>query len=311
MPAINISPLGVSGGIPGGNGGQHGKRQRINGWSLQSARGNTRFLRSVLVDQLPPYGLAFTFTVRDLPTPKQWAQLKKKIIRALTERFGCVCWHMVTEWTQAGRPHLHGCTFWLEYASDFEWGLEDAWLKYTANFGTLDRGQLVKKIRGVDGWFIYMAKHASRGLAHYQRQADALPPEWKSQTGRVWSRGGRWPTSTETNDVTKDEFYRFRRALDRYARARVKTKLKRALKYGDHEKAVSFRKSITHLRKLRAAFGDGRNASETRGITEWVPSEVSGKLLRWSIQQEARASSDATISLGLEAHGFSEADLPY
>lgn len=310
MPTINLSPLGVSGGIPGGNGGQHGERQKINGWSLQSARGNTRFLRSVVVDQLPEYGLAFTFTVRDLPTPQQWSRLKKQIVRALTERYGCVCWHMVTEWTKAGRPHLHGCAFWFEFEMHYH-RLGNAWLHYSAEFGTLNRGQLIKQIDGADGWFIYMAKHAARGLGHYQRQADAMPPEWRSQTGRVWSQGGRWPTKTEVNEVTLAEFYRFRRMIDRVARAEAKAGLNRALRYGDKNNAAALRKRLIFLRKLRKAFGGGSKASATRGINQWVSGEVSGKLLRWSIEHEVRPGTSDSIEASLEAHGLSSVEVPF
>ncbi|QXT38744.1 hypothetical protein [Gymnodinialimonas ceratoperidinii] len=311
MFKIKISPLGVTGGAAGGNGGQHGKRQKINGWSLQSARGNTRFLRSVLVDQLPPFGLAFTFTIRDMPTPKEWKRLKLKLVRALNDRFGCICWHMVTEWTKEGRPHLHGCAFWIETHADIVWDLEDAWLAYTKCYGTSERAQLVKIIRGADGWFIYMAKHAARGLGHYQRQADSLPPEWKAQTGRVWGRGGRWPTDVQENNVTAAEFYMFRRSTERYANSKARAELKQALKYGKPQQIKSARKRLVFLKKLRKAFGGGETASSIRGINEWVPWEVSGKLLRFALKENDTRGKTEDIGEIFSSHGLCETDIPY
>lgn len=311
MPTIKMGPLGVSGGIPGGNGGQPGKRERVNGWSRQSARGNTRFLRSVCDDQLPDYGLAFTFTVRDAPTPDQWAKLKKKVVRAMSERLGCVCWHMVTEWTKQGRPHLHGCAFWLDFSTAYYRDLMGAWLKYSAEFGTLNRGQMVKQIDGSAGWFMYMAKHASRGMGHYQREADNLPPEWKLKTGRVWSRGGRWPTRLEENDLTYAEFYLFRRLLDRHVRSEARTKLQKALKYGDPKQIAGARKRLVFLKLLRKSFGGGHRVSATRGINQWVPAKVSGPLLRFAFEQTQDPDEAKRFTRALEAQGMSEMDVPF
>lgn len=311
MHTVKIGPLGVSGGAVGGNGGQHGTRQKINGWTLQSARGNTRFLRSVIVDELPSFGLAFTFTILDMPTPQQWAKLKLKLVRALSERFGCICWHMVTEWTKEGRPHLHGCAFWIGRDLDILWHLEDAWLAYTKNFGTSERGQQVKMIEEADGWFIYMSKHASRGMAHYQRKADSLPPEWLKQTGRVWSRGGWWPTEVQENEVTAAEFFTFRRLMDCYARSQARIELNRALKYGKPKQIKAARSRLAFLRKLRMGFGGGFKASSVRGINQWVPSEVSGQLLRLAFtEHDVRKDADH-IENSLRLQGFSEADIPF
>lgn len=311
MHTINIGPLGVSGGAVGGNGGNHGTRQRIKGWTLQSARGNMRFLRSVRVDQLPRYGLAFTFTIRDMPTPEQWQKLKLKLVRALSDRFGCTCWHMVTEWTEAGRPHLHGCAFWLEPERTLDWDLEDAWLEYTKSYGTTNRGQDVNPIKEADGWFIYMAKHASRGLGHYQRQRDNLPPEWSEQTGRVWSRGGRWPTEVQQNEATAAEFFTFRRLMDRYERSEARLELNRALKYGKAEQIAAARKRLAFLKKLRTAFGAGFKASSVRGINKWVRWEVSGRLLQFAFAAHDDRTEADEAGKALRLDGIRKEDIPF
>lgn len=270
-----------------------------------------RFLRSVRVDQLPTFGLAFTFTIRDMPTPEQWKTLNLKLRRTLRERFGCVCWHMVTEWTKEGRPHLHGCAFWLEYDAAIDWDLEDAWLEYTKSFGTSARGQKVKMIRGAEGWFIYMAKHASRGMGHYQRQKDSLPPEWREQTGRVWSRGGRWLTEVQSNEATAAEFFTFRRLTDRHERSEARVELNRALKYGKAEQIAAARKRLAFLKKLRTAFGAGFKASSVRGINKWVRWEVSGQLLQFAFAAHDDRTEADEAGKAPRLDGISEEDIPF
>lgn len=169
IPTINISPSGVSGGFSGGNGGEHGERQSISGWTAQSASGNTRFLRSVCVDQLPEFGLACTLTIRDLPSSSEWTTLRKSLSRYLTRSLGCVCWHMVTEWAVARRPRLYVAVFWFEHDVGLVGKIRRWWLKATRKYGTAERAQKIKYITLAAGWFTYTAKHASRGMTHYQR----------------------------------------------------------------------------------------------------------------------------------------------
>lgn len=312
MPTIKLYPLGASGGFSGGNGGEYGERHGINGWSLQSARGNTQFLRSVRTDLLPEWGLAFTFTVRDVPTPAQWKKLKRKITIALTERFGCVCWHMVTEWTKEGRPHLHGCAFWLEFHIGILSKLKMAWLKYSKEFGTLDHGQLVKPIEGAEGWFIYMGKHASRGMSHYQRQRDNLPEEWKSNTGRVWSSGGRWPTEMQEDEVNDGTFFMFRRLTDRHAMAQAVAELRRARHWGKPSQIGAASKRIVFLKRLRKSFGEGQSASTRRGINQWVPMAVSSPLLRLCVAcHDLDVENERAFQASLDHHGLTEEEIPY
>jgi hypothetical protein len=59
------------------------------------------------------------------------------------------------------------------------------WLSLAAAYGAGEVGQAVVPITGALGWSKYLSKHASRGVAHYQRQG--TPPGW-TKTGRLWGK---------------------------------------------------------------------------------------------------------------------------
>lgn len=289
---IVLSPLGFNGGFAGCNKGAHGVRGKVTGWSVSSARSNMRFLRSVVVESLPEYGLGFTFTVKDCPSSEEWGKIKASLVKFL-DRSGCACWHHVTEWQERGVPHLHGVAFWSnpEYAVNIR--LTQQWLGRTRALGTDERAQQVIPIHGVAGWFQYMSKHASRGYAHYQRMADHMPDGWE-KTGRMWARSRKgWETQTEGHSVTRREFYELRRLQDRLARARALDTLKRSRE--GSRKWREARRSLRFLKKNRKSFGKGRSASETRGLNEWAGLATSRQLISAALLV-ASTKSDWEIS---------------
>ena len=68
----------------------------------------------------------------------------------------------------------------------------NAWC-YLVGFGSVPWAQTVKPMTDLLGWSQYVAKHAARGVRHYQRSGDGIPPEWRGLTGRVWGHRGNWP----------------------------------------------------------------------------------------------------------------------
>lgn len=52
-------------------------------------------------------------------------------------------------------------------------------------YGAGLRGQHARIIDGPVGWFQYLAKHAARGVKHYQRTADSIPEGWQKDRARV------------------------------------------------------------------------------------------------------------------------------
>ncbi len=66
------------------------------------------------------------------------------------------------------------------------------WLHLAAEYRAGEIGQDHREITGPLGWLEYLSKHASRGVAHYQRQGK--PAGWTG-TGRLWGKGGTGPLS--------------------------------------------------------------------------------------------------------------------
>jgi hypothetical protein len=294
---LTVSALGVHGGFAGSNGGNPGRRGDVKGWSAASARGNLRFLRSIDVENLPRLGIAFTLTIGQLCGPREWHDLKRGLVRFLVRR-GVLHWHCVTEWQERGHPHLHGCAM-LGPDTDpmIMQAIYDHWLDATAHLGTSERAQNVKLIHGAQGWFQYTAKHASRGFAHYQRMAGALPPGW-DKTGRMWSCSRQWPRLSDGFDVSRESFYHLRRHVDRFAMAQARTELANARRFCDVRAARNAKRRIRFLKLLRKSFGKGRSASETRGLNEWVSYQTVLRLVdlsmsapsRWTMEREPDGS---------------------
>lgn len=99
--------------------------------------------------------------------------------------------------------------------------------------------QDVKTITTEDAghWIQYLAKHAVRGVSNYQRSAENIPLAWKGKTGRVWRKGGDWPTKNrvEVHGLNKAQEYQYRRLFCRYLASlpssmRIKAKDKKAVR---------------------------------------------------------------------------------
>jgi len=175
---------------PSQNSHSRSKRGEVGGWSSSATRRNIAFLRSVEPDSLDYspnqdllVGFAITLTLRDCPpTSEIWHTLRRKFIKRI-ERMGLVRSHWVTEWQRRGVPHLHGA-FWLPVSSNQDIPLTTAtiishWLAVAAPYGVSYRAQHSSLIHDAVGWFQYVAKHAARGVKHYQRSSENIPEGWK------------------------------------------------------------------------------------------------------------------------------------
>jgi hypothetical protein len=122
------------------------------------------------------------------------------------------------------------------------------------------RGQHIVPIEGLRGWLEYVSKHAARGVAHYQREGS--PVGW-ARTGRLWGHWGAWPVEERFElDVTHPQFYRWRRLVIGYQRAKLR-------RLGTPKKSYM---RVGHALKDRES---GRYA----GIGYWIPVDVSYRLL--------------------------------
>lgn len=199
-------------GRPPGSGG---RRSVVAGWSEGSARRLLHRLFEVRAGDLPEHGLTGTFTFdRDLSSD-EFQQIRAAWVNYLRQSASLVTW--VVEWTARGRPHLHVALY--DYKGDAA-HLVLKWMDLLRRSGFRPRfkAQHAEEVWGAVGWLAYLAKHAGRGVAHYQRQG--LPPGWTS-TGRLWGFNGAWPrTEPRKANVPADFARSYRDALDAWMDAR-------------------------------------------------------------------------------------------
>ena len=242
------------------------KREKTTGWSESFTRSNKAFLYSVDTKKLDGNGLAFTFTIKNLPaTPHDFARIRKNFL-AVMARMGMVRYHWVTEWQKRGVPHLHGCIYFpFDITLNMYNGVVAAWCGAAGEYIASPRGQDLKLIDSAVGWLKYLAKHGSRSGYHYQRTSK--PKEWDS-SGRVWGKGGEWPTRlTEHNEG--DYFHQLRRVIRNWRIADARSsKIPRRI--------ASARSCLKYLDK---------NKSAVLGMSEWVPESMTFRLVHWFEKQ--------------------------
>ena len=123
-------------------------------------------------------------------------------------------------------------------------------------------------IDGPVGWFQYLAKHAARGVKHYQRTADSIPPEWQRKTGRVWGKVGDWPVQEKVRINLQDQhgdggWFAYRRLVRSW-------RLADARSAGDAYRIRSARAMLQCPDQVRARL---------IGYSEWMPYEVQMALI--------------------------------
>jgi hypothetical protein len=270
MATFNSLPNGVTMGVgnPSPTGGPRGL---ITGWSPAAVRRHKRWLYSVESGELGGRGDAVTLTVKHCPvSADDWRSMVNALLESL-RRAGMTRWHWVVEWTRRGVPHLHLAVYGPEgdVLSRPGYVAVAAWLRIGEPYGSLSFGQHVTEITGPVGWLKYLSKHASRGVAHYQRQGK--PAGWTT-TGRLWGYGGEWPIAEAVQGrLTTQEMWRVRRWVQRYAIAQARSE---ALRLGaiDPEKSAKVWDSVAWLRSMRKCHD--RALSSVRGVSEWVPGPV-------------------------------------
>lgn len=289
-------PSGINASVPSPGNPEPPKRGACTGWTRATAARNQRFLMSVDHRALDEgHGMAFTLTVRDCPaSAKEWATARDTLLKRVA-RSGAVRWHWVTEWTKRGVPHLHLVVFWSPEAlsrmpDDAPYPAEvvlSAWLEIAAQWGTAGRGQHARPLDGVKGWFAYCAKHAARGVFHYQRTEK--PEAWVT-TGRMWGKGGEWPVFETSVDVDMATFHVLRRLVRSYLVAEARKDLGR---YASPEVERKIRRRVRYARRMLV--WHDRDVSGIRGLGHWVDDTVQDELLSasWSIVA-ARSAKKST-----------------
>lgn len=246
-----------------GGSGNHERAPRgvVRGWSIAAARRQKQWAYTVQAEALGEFGYAVTLTVTDTPaTAEDFHRARRAYLKRL-ERLGLTAYHWVIEWQARGTPHLHMALYFdheLELAEG-RWKQKQTtdllvgWLEVSAEFGSGVQGQVWDRIVGSMGWLKYLAKHATRGVNHYQRQG--APEGWES-TGRLWGVGGDWPVVEPVlfENLSLNEFYRIRRIIRGWSEA-------------DARKAGDTRR-LSYLKKARRM--PGKDRSRYFGSSEWL-----------------------------------------
>jgi len=243
------------------------KRGEVQGWSESATRRNIAFLRSIDEHAIQAdedgqelVAIALTLTIKDCPqSSDDWHKLRRSFIKRL-ERLGLVRSHWVTEWQRRGVPHLHGA-FWFpdthnsyDYSKLFN-SIINHWLEAASAYNPKPISQHLNPIYDSVGWFKYLAKHAARGVRHYQRSVDNVPEAWK-KTGRVWGHTGQWPLiEPDKRIITEKEYFRLRRLARTWRKADARQSTNRY-------RIKSARRMLKH---------NHPEQSKLRGISEWIP----------------------------------------
>lgn len=276
MRTLTVYRHGLTGGTPPGkNNHKRALRGTTEGWSKSSTRNNTRFLYSVDETGLTGHGFALSLTLRTCPpTHKDWATVRTSFERRM-RRMGMIRMHWLTEWQRRGVPHMHAA-IWFDadlrerdpYAI---LTIRNHWLAVADQYGAGEKGQDIKPISDAMGWFKYLAKHAVRGLNHYQRNKENVPAAW-SKTGRMWGYLGDWPVSpVDRFSIDDSGYYKFRRAVRGYARATTRAEF--------HRDPKMLSRMIWARNMLKV---HDKNLSNVIGVNDWADKEtISIPLLRW------------------------------
>lgn len=240
---------------------QRAKRDVIRGWSPSSTRRLTKWLYSVEAARLTGHGYAVTLTMRDTPPDRDSLDRAFRSLMKRYDRLGVLRVQWVMEMQRRGTPHYHLAVYTPEPLPRRGWELVEHWTDLAGHWGASWGAQKVEPVTDANGWFGYVSKHASRSVAHYQRQG--MPPGW-DKTGRLWGARGDWPTvdGPMRFDLSREAWFRYRRLVRAY-------RLDSARKERDPKRRAV---RVAQARKMLSA--PTRERSEVRGTSEWVPQHV-------------------------------------
>nr|CRY97721.1 hypothetical protein [uncultured prokaryote] len=295
MPVAKFYTNGLTMGAGGNPNPTGGKRGNVVGWTQAAVRRHTRWLYSVDSAALTGFGWAVTLTMRDIPaTSAEFVALRRVYLQSLRDSGLLLRAHWIVEWTLRKRPHLHLAVYLDHSLSEVEARriLVEPWVRIAAQYGVSRNAQHIGRITGALGWLEYLSKHASRGVAHYQR--NGKPAGWDT-TGRLWGKIGDWPEvePLEAN-LTRVEFFRFRRLV-------------RSWRVADARKIVALGQPnsarISSARRMLKC--SDRTLSQVRGVSEWISEDVGMALLAIASRDETTGerAERATPAASGSSHG--------
>lgn len=269
MAILKLYNNGLTFAKPGLN-NQPPKRGVTKGWTQGVSRRMTQWLYSVGTDKLTGYGYSFTFTVRNCPpSSSDWSKLVHNLTKRL-KRLGATRYHWLTEWQRRGTPHLHGCIYFESEISPLS--LMSLWVDLASSYEPNIKSQNVKSIYDDMGWYKYLSKHCVRGVMHYQRNPENIPKEWKTNTGRMWGKGGDWFTKeADKIKIPNELYYKVRRVIKNYRVAKARDELSKEINKVILNKPNQFSQKIRDLKRARVLFkSNNKKLSNVRGGSEFV-----------------------------------------
>ena len=264
------------------------ERTATRGWTTNVARRNEQRLQQIDFDGIDGVPAFVTLTMPSGQMGevsaadfhgwlKRWLQFMK--------RHGLTHYYWILEFQASGNPHLH-VLVWLDHA----WDALEQYKALRSWVGILNKSDVGARLQGqiwepidvggelvVDGErvpahpervLMYLAKHAARGVVHYQRQIANMPDDWQFRSGRVWGHDRGLPLR-EQQDFETDysTFWTFRRLVRRWRCSEA-----RQIKDAERRRAAI----VQARRSLRCG---RRDVSPYRGVSAWLPASVASQLL--------------------------------
>lgn len=251
----------------------------VSGWSTASLRRNRAFLYSVDVDSLQAHpGLALTLTLKDCPpSAVEWTRARDAFLESI-RRDGFSFVHWVTEWQKRRVPHLHLAVFLPEGSDSSKFAAQALlhWLRIAAPYNPSAQAQHVTPIFDALGWNQYLAKHAARGLTHYQRSKATLPESWQgSSVGRMWGKLGGWPVVAPLAlNLDLRAFAILRRFLRSWRVSDARQAITEAKRPQDITSAIRRLRSARRMLTCHVP-----SLSRVRGCSEWFPQVLTYRIL--------------------------------
>lgn len=256
MPAkITLSPGRCKGARTMDHRRKPGKRGECKGWTAGAARRNADFLGSIIPHELTGNGVACSLTLKHCPpTAQAWTDCREKLLWRLG-RMGLIRFHWVTEWQMRSRhgdgpvPHLHGILYFSEPSETMAAWVTHHWLSVTRDYGSEAWAQDAKGVPRLSGWLQYLTKHGSRSVKNAQRLRGEMPDEWQT-AGRLWGKGGDWPTRSQAVIADDRVFYAYRRLVRGFERSQATTRLAAARRHRNAKQEAQALKGLSFSGRL-------------------------------------------------------------